>query len=68
MHGADIEYDYYFVSSKKSILIEVILNQFKKETNEDLEISEINKTSLKNYVTTKKEKKMDPNFSKMPIK
>ncbi len=66
MHGADVEYDYYFLSPRKMLIIEEISKKFKKDTGKDLIIAEAPLKVLKSYVTTKNDKKADKNFSRMP--
>ena len=64
--GIEEEYDYYYVYAKKKKIIENIARPFKALTGKNLVLIEFDQKSLKNVVTTKKEKKKDPNFSRMP--
>lgn len=66
IHGSDVEYDYYYLSPRKMVIAEVIAIQYKKETGKDLILAESDQKVLKNFVTSKKDKKNDPNFSAMP--
>ncbi len=67
IHCADLEYDYYYNSISKRKIITHISKVFKVVNGFDLLIFEIDNKSLRSYVTTKKEKKRDPMFSKMPM-
>ncbi len=67
VHGNDVEYDYYYLSPRKMLICEIIAWQYKKEMGgRDLIIAESEQKSLKNFVTSKKDKKSDPNVSNMP--
>ena len=65
VHGIDGEYDYHFQSPEKNILICLIAKFYEDQTNSSLKLCEVPEKSLKNYVTGKKEKKKDGNFTKM---
>lgn len=65
--GGESEYDYYYVYSKKGKLIESIAKPFKAITGKDLILCELDQKSLKGVVTTKKQKKKEPNFTMMPV-
>ena len=66
IHGGDSEYDYYFDSPDKIIIIIILAKVYEIICGHQLKISEIDKSHLKSFVTTKKEKnKKDINFSKM---
>jgi serum/glucocorticoid-regulated kinase 2 len=65
VHGIEDEYDYHFQSPEKNVLICLIAKFYEDQTNSNLKLCEIAEKSLKNYVTGKKEKKKDGNFSKM---
>ena len=64
VHGLDDEYDYYFQSPEKNILICLIAKFYQEQTNSPLKICEVPEKILKNYVTLKKEKKKDGSNSK----
>jgi hypothetical protein len=66
IHCKDLEYDYYYISSKKKKIIEFIGTAFNDEIKADMKICELEAKSLKNVVTSKKEKKKDISFTKMP--
>ena len=65
VHGNESEYDYYFQSPEKNILICLIAKFYQEQTNSTLLICEVPDKTLKNYVTGKKEKKKDGSSSKM---
>jgi len=65
--GGEAEYDYYYVYSKKGKLIENITRPFRSLMGRDLILCELDQKSLKAIVTTKKQKKKDPNFTMMPV-
>lgn len=65
IHGADKEYDYDYVSRKRREIIETIARAYFTLRNEKIKFCIINDKSLKNFVTLKKEKKAQPNFTRM---
>ena len=65
VHGNEAEYDYYFQSPEKNILICLIAKFYEEKTNTPLKICEVPEKCLKNFVTGKKEKKKDFIYSKM---
>ena len=66
VHGNDDEYDYLFLSSERNLLISLIAKFYPEQNNgQTLKICRVNEKTLKNYVTGKKEKKKDKNYSKM---
>jgi serum/glucocorticoid-regulated kinase 2 len=65
--GTEAEYDYYYVYAAKRKIIENIARPYKTLTGKNLVLVEFDSKSLKNVVTTKKEKKKDPLFSRMPV-
>jgi serum/glucocorticoid-regulated kinase 2 len=65
IHGRENEYDYFYISHNRNHIIEVINNVYTSIRKEPLTFCLMNEKSLKAYVTTKKEKKSNPNFSKM---
>jgi hypothetical protein len=66
IHGNDIEYDYNYISPKKKNIIEFISRSYFEVTKKEIGLCELEAKSLKNVVTSKKEKKKDSNFSRMP--
>ena len=67
IHCDDIEYDYLLNSMKKKKIIEHLATLYYKATSNEIKIFLIDKSSLKEYVTTKKEKKKNNSFSRMPL-
>lgn len=67
IHGNDIEYDYDFMSSRRKKIIEYISKIYKEKNKKELNFFELEVKTLKNVVTSKKEKKKDANFSRMPV-
>jgi serum/glucocorticoid-regulated kinase 2 len=65
VHGNDDEYDYLFRSSERDIILSFIAKLYEEQNGKTLKLCEVNEKSLKNYVTGKKEKKKDKNYSKM---
>ena len=65
IHGDDEEYDYHYISHNKNIIIGYISLIYAQLNNFPLKLSVINKDSLDNYVTSKLDKKMNKNYSKM---
>ena len=65
--GTEAEYDYYYVYAAKKKIIENIARPYKALTGKNLVLVEYDSKSLKNVVTTKKEKKKDPLFTRMPV-
>lgn len=65
IHGTDNEYDYDYVSKSRTEIIEIIAKAFYELKNQKIKFCQIDNKSLKEYVTLKKEKKSDPNFTRM---
>jgi tRNA A-37 threonylcarbamoyl transferase component Bud32 len=65
VHGIDGEYDYYFQSPEKNILICLIAKFYEEQTKSTLKLCEVQDKSLKMYVTGKKEIKKDGFSTKM---
>ena len=65
VHFADDEYDYLYSSPKKKKIIEIISNNFLNESEKEFELY-ILPNRLKDYITTKKDKKNNKEFSKKP--
>jgi hypothetical protein len=66
IHGNDVEYDYNYISPKKKNIIEFISRSYFEVTKKEISLCELESKSLKNVVTSKKEKKKNANFSRMP--
>ena len=65
VHTNDGEYDLYYQSPVKNILICLIAKLYEEKTNSTLKICEVSEKYLRNYVTGKKDKKKDCNFTRM---
>ena len=65
VHGDEIEYDYYYQSQERNLVIKLISKFYEEQTGKPIKICEVNEKTLKNYVTGKKEKKRDSTYSKM---
>ena len=59
VHGNDMEYDFYFISNDKDIIIGIIAKFYQELFNKELKICKVTEKTLKNYVTGKKEKRKD---------
>ena len=62
---ADKGYDFHFISQEKTIMIYIIAKCYQQLLNKPLILCEVKEKSLKQYVTTKKDKKKDINNSKL---
>jgi serum/glucocorticoid-regulated kinase 2 len=65
IHGNENEYDYDYVSWRRKRIIECINKGFVEITKKEMKLCELDQKSLKNCVTTKKEKKKDPSYTRM---
>ena len=65
IHGNDNEYDYHYHSPRRFEIIKTINNEFFKLNHKKLKFYESKEKSLKSFVTSKKEKKSNPNFTRM---
>ena len=65
IHGNDDEYDYQYQSNEKFLILRFIAKFYEEQNNQPLKICAVSEKSLKNFVTMKKDKKKDKNFSKM---
>jgi len=62
IHGTDAEYDYYYISHKRSQILQTIYSAYcELFPNEKFKFAALTEKSLKNYVTSKKEKKNKSN-------
>lgn len=68
IHGEFNEYDYYYKSQDKMRIIYLIAFFYEINTKKPLKICKIIEKGLKNYVTSKKDKKENMNFSRMDEK
>ncbi len=66
IHGTDAEYDYYYISHKRSQILQTIYSAYcELFPNEKFKFAALTEKSLKNYVTSKKEKKTNPTTTRM---
>ena len=68
IHCKDEEYDYQYVSAKKKTIVEILAKDYFNINEEELKLFELNVDSLSTFVTYKKDKKKNKNFSRMPKK
>ena len=66
IHGSDKEYDYDYLSRRRSEIIDIIATAYKNLHNKNIKFYISQEKVLKQYVTLKKEKKVNPIFSRMP--
>lgn len=66
LHGMDLEYDYNYVSPKRSLIVKFIAESYQELKGVEIPFCELNEKSLKKVVTLKDEKKKDLSFSRMP--
>ena len=64
IHG-EKEYDLHLFCQDKDTIIYIIIKFYEKNLKKSLILCEIDEKNLKSYVTTKKDKKKDPNYSRM---
>ena len=67
VHGNEVEYDYYFQTHERNLLIKLISKFYEEQTGKPLKLCEVNEKTLKNYVTGKKDKKKDSTYTKMDL-
>lgn len=68
IHGKDQEYDYHYVSEKRRKIIEAIYSAYKQNSSHEfLLCCQADDYSLRDYVTLRKEKKRNGNFTRMPF-
>jgi serum/glucocorticoid-regulated kinase 2 len=59
------EYDYYYTSHDRKEIISNIVEEYQKITGRNFNFSLVDEKSLKNYVTSKKDKKTSASFTRM---
>ena len=57
IHGNDDEYDYYYQSNDRNLILRFIAKFYEEQNGKTIKICEVNEKTLKTYVTGKKEKK-----------
>ena len=65
IHGNEQEHDYLFLSKNKYIIIYILEKAFEKLRGKELDFIFTETSNLNNRMTTKKEKKSNPKFSRM---
>lgn len=65
IHGLNSEYDYLYVSTRRYLLLQILLKAYKDIMKSQFEFCEVNGKSLKYFVTTKKEKYKNSSLTKM---
>ena len=65
IHFAEDEYDYHYITPKKKKIIEIISECYYKEKDDEFHLY-VMPTTLKEYITPKKDKKKNLYFSKKP--
>ena len=68
IHCNDIDYDYQYSSKRKRTILEIIGKNYELINEEELKVFELSVKSLSTFVTTKKEKEKQKNFTRMPNK
>ena len=58
-------YDFHYISQDKTIIIYIISVFYEKISNKPIILCEVNEKSLKQYVTSKKDKKKDNSISRL---
>ena len=65
IHGVESEYDYYYVSHRRKEIMEIIAQAYFNIEQANFKFSLVNEKSIKNFVTSKKDKKTNPSFTRM---
>jgi len=65
IHGNNSQYDYHYNSQDKNLIISLIIFFYDEDNNSQIKLCEVPEKSLKNFVTRKKEKQKDRNYSRM---
>ena len=65
LHGNEQEHDYLFLSKNKFTIIYILEKAFEKLRGKELDFIYTDSSNLNNRMTTKKEKKSNPKFSRM---
>ena len=66
IHCNDIDYDYNYISHRIKTIIEIISKYYQIINDVELPLFLYNKKNLSEFVTTKKEKEKQQNFTRMP--
>ena len=65
IHGNNSQYDYHYNSQDKNLIISLIIFFYDEENSFQIKLCKVPEKSLKNFVTSKKEKQKDRNYSRM---
>ena len=67
IHGIESEYDYYYISHKRSQILQTIYSAYTElePESQKFKFTSLSEKSLKAYVTSKKDKKSDPTITRM---
>jgi serum/glucocorticoid-regulated kinase 2 len=67
IHGIESEYDYYYISHKRSQILQTIYSAYTElePESQKFKFTSLSEKSLKAYVTSKKDKKTDPTITRM---
>ena len=57
IHGNNEEYDYYYISQDRNIIISIIAKLYEINNGKPLKICEVQEKTLNNFITSKKDKK-----------
>ena len=68
IHGNNEEYDYYYISQDRNIIICIIARLYEINNGKPLKICEVQEKTLNNFITSKKDKKADSKKTKMDVK
>ena len=68
IHCSDLDYDYQYISHHIKTIIEIVAKYYELVNEQELKLFEMNIKNLNTFVTTKKEKEKQKNFSHMPKK
>ena len=68
IHCSDLDYDYHYISHRIKTIIEIVAKHYEIINEQELKLFEMNIKNLNTFVTTKKEKQKQKNFTHMPNK
>ena len=66
LHCKDIDYDHHYSSPRRKIILDILSNNYQTNFSQELKLYELPDKNLNEYVTTKKEKEKQNNYSRMP--
>ena len=68
MHINYDEQDFYFTSKNRNLVVSQLLKLYHAYTNKNLKLCEVDQKKIKQYITSKKDKKKNTAFTKMDEK